>query len=399
MMKFVLLLTLVYFIIKTVYELIQHFADKRYSEKRRKEWQPFYEKRHQEWYGICENCGTKGGLHRFHGKKYCANCHARIKTQYDLSKKSQGEEMELNKILDEAIRLHETAINSGLNAGYVVNSKTYPNYISNSSWEEFCDDMKVNHPAAYDNYKNGDGKELDERKVGQNIYPPKMASFGSSSRFIYNLMKHDKSFKFEEQLPTTVGGTANLDGFKETSDSYVFVEAKCREPYSKKNKFYGQKYFELYDFISKSDNTLVTIDTDLAKGKEHEMEVVFKYNGKAMECFDLKQMISHLLGIGTAILKKEMYTDKPIKFIYLIYNPEPLVFKNEKTKNEICNIYYQTCNEAEAAISKELFKDVLLYLKEKYYQDSVVNIERIANNFSFSICNQENFIEKLNANN
>lgn len=399
MMKFVLLLTLVYFIIKTVYELIQHFADKRYSEKRRKEWQPFYEKRHQEWYGICENCGTKGGLHRFHGKKYCANCHARIKTEHDLSKKSQGEEMELNKILDEAIRLHETAINSGLNAGYVVNGKTYPNYISNSSWEEFCDDMKVNHPAAYDNYKNGDGKELDERKVGQNIYPPKMASFGSSSRFIYNLMKHDKSFKFEEQLPTTVGGTANLDGFKETSDSYVFVEAKCREPYSKKNKFYGQKYFELYDFISQSDNTPVTIDMDLTKGKEHEMDVAFRCNGNTVEYFDLKQMISHLLGVGTAILKKEMYTDKPIKFIYLIYNPEPLVFKNEKTKNEICNIYYQTCNEAEAAISKELFKDVLLYLKEKYYHDSSVNINRTANNFSFSICNQENFIEKLNTNN
>lgn len=296
--------------------------------------------------------------------------------------------MELNKILDEAIRLHETAINSGLNAGYVVNGKTYPNYISNSSWEEFCDDMKVNHSAAYDNYKNGDGKELDERKVGQNIYPPKMASFGSSSRFIYNLMKHDKSFKFEEQLPTTVGGTANLDGFKETSDSYVFVEAKCREPYSKKNKFYGQKYFELYDFISQSDNTPVTIDMDLTKGKEHEMEVIFKYDDKAIKCFDLKQMISHLLGIGTAILKKEMYTDKPIKFIYLIYNPEPLVFKNEKAKNEICNIYYQTCNEAKATINKELFKDVLLYLKEKYYHDSSVNINRTANNFSFSICNK-----------
>lgn len=307
--------------------------------------------------------------------------------------------MELNKILDEAIRLHETAINSGLNAGYVVNGKTYPNYISNSSWEEFCDDMKVNHPAAFDNYKNGDGKELDERKVGQNIYPPKIASFGSSSRFIYNLMKHDKSFKFEEQLPTTVGGTANLDGFKETSDSYVFVEAKCREPYSKKNKFYGQKYFELYDFISQSDNTPVTIDMDLTKGKEHEMEVAFRCNGNTVEYFDLKQMISHLLGVGTAILKKEKYADKPIRFFYLIYNPELLEFENGENKNKICNIYYQTCNEAEATISKELFKVVLLFLKEKYYPDSSVDIDRVVNNFSFSICNQENFIEKLNTNN
>lgn len=398
MMKLILLLASVYFIIKTVYELIQHFADKRYAEKRKKELQPFYEKRRQEWYGICENCGTKGGLHRFHGKKYCANCHARIKTQYDLSKESQGEEMELNKILDEAIRLHETE-SSNLTAGYVVNSKSYPNYVSNSSWAEFCNDMKANHPTAYDNYKNGDGKELDERKVGQNIYPPKMASFGSSSRFIYNIMKHDKSFKFEEQLPTTVGGTANLDGFKETSDSYVFVEAKCREPYSKKNKFYGQKYFELYDFISESDNTPITIDIDLTKGKEHEMEVVFKCDSNTVEHFDLKQMISHLLGVGTAILKKEKYADKPIRFIYLIYNPELLEFENEESKNKICNIYYQACNEAEATISKELFKVVLLFLKEKYYPDSSVNIERVVNNFSFGICNQENFIEKLNANN
>lgn len=303
--------------------------------------------------------------------------------------------MELNKILDEAIRLHETKI-STLTAGYVVNGKPYPNYVSNNSWTEFCNDMKANHPAAYDNYKNGDGKELDERKVGNNIYPPKMASFGSSSRFIYNLMKHNCSFKFEEQLPTTVGGTANLDGFLETENNYIFVEAKCREPYSKKNKFYGHKYFELYDFISNSNNTIVTIDMDLTKGKEHEMEVVFKYNGKAIEYFDLKQMISHLLGVGTAILKKEKYADKPIRFIYLIYNPNPLEFESAETKKVICDIYHKTCNESAAVISKELFKDVLLYLKEKYYPDSSVDIDCIANNFSFSICSQENFIEKIN---
>lgn len=30
------------------------------------------------WYGICEKCGRKGGLHRFEGKKYCAMCHAKL---------------------------------------------------------------------------------------------------------------------------------------------------------------------------------------------------------------------------------------------------------------------------------------------------------------------------------
>ena len=30
------------------------------------------------WYGICEKCRKKGGLHRFEGRKYCAMCHARL---------------------------------------------------------------------------------------------------------------------------------------------------------------------------------------------------------------------------------------------------------------------------------------------------------------------------------
>ena len=30
------------------------------------------------WYGICEKCGAKGGLHQFEGKRYCAVCHARL---------------------------------------------------------------------------------------------------------------------------------------------------------------------------------------------------------------------------------------------------------------------------------------------------------------------------------
>ena len=30
------------------------------------------------WYGICEKCGRKDGLHRLEGKKYCAMCHARL---------------------------------------------------------------------------------------------------------------------------------------------------------------------------------------------------------------------------------------------------------------------------------------------------------------------------------
>ena len=38
----------------------------------------------RNWYGICDACGRKDGLHRFEGKQYCAKCHARLKTEKDL---------------------------------------------------------------------------------------------------------------------------------------------------------------------------------------------------------------------------------------------------------------------------------------------------------------------------
>lgn len=305
--------------------------------------------------------------------------------------------MNLDKALDYAIRNCEIKKDPTISYGYKIDDKhTYDNYMSEESFDILISEMPEK---ARIMYGQGGGSELEVRKDKKNNpkYPPKMASFGSSSRFIYTLMKDDTEFCFEKQLPTTVGGTANLDGFKATAEWYVFVEAKCKEPYSVKDKIYGQKYKELYEFISASDKTLVTVDIDLNKGKEHEMEVTFKYNGEEIKHFDLKQMISHLLGISTAILKNEEYADKPIKFLYLIYSPETLDFETEEVKNKILNIFHQTCNEAEATISKELFKVILLYLKEKYFPKSSVEIDRIANNFSFSICNQENFKVKLNA--
>ena len=299
--------------------------------------------------------------------------------------------MQLNKALDEAIRIHETNKNSDITAGYVVNGRTYPDYISNASWAEFCRDMQNNHKKAYENYKNGDGKELDERKVDANVYPPKMASFGSSSRFIYNLMKKDADFSFEEQLPTTVGGTANLDGFRKTETGYIFVEAKCREPYSVKNNICGQKYKALYDFITESDKTPLTVDMDLTKGKEHEMEVVFKYNNEEIKYFDIKQMISHLAGVGTAFLNGK-YEIADIYFIYLLFNPTKILIGNPKAKDQIEGIYNNVCNICNTINFKNLFEIILGFLQDKKELGKDKNISDIAENFSFVLCDQDSQI-------
>ena len=293
--------------------------------------------------------------------------------------------MELNKILDYAIMADETAKNPDVKSGYVTNEKSYNNYLSNDSFAEFVEDMKTNNPTAYEMYGKGSGKELEERKVGKNIYPPKMASFGSSSRMIYNLMKDTDSFLFEKKLPTTVGGIANLDGFTETADKCVFVEAKCREPYTKKDSIYERKYEDLYSKISASDKTSVTCKIEVID--ERKMEVKFISGKTEIHSFDIKQMISHLLGVATAFLKGE-FDIKKIDFIYLLFNPK-LIEINEG-KEEILSIYEQSCNECNSVDFNALFEVIFDYLQTVKGLGEDKNKSDIVNNFSFRLCDQSN---------
>ncbi len=292
--------------------------------------------------------------------------------------------MELNKILDYAIMADETARKPELKSGYTVNGKTYCNYLSNTSFTEFVEDMKTNHPTAYEMYGKGGGKELEERVSRANIYPPKMASFGSSSRMIYNLMKDVDGFLFEKKLPTTVGGTANLDGFMETEEKCVFIEAKCREPYTPKDCVYERKYEDLYRIISASDKT--SVDCKIEVIDERKMEVRFVSGETEIHSFDMKQMISHLLGVATAYLKGEF--DKKIDFIYLLFNPR-LIEINEG-KEEIISIYEQTCNECNSVDFKALFGVIVDYLQTVKGLGKDKNKTDIINTFSFRLCDQSN---------
>lgn len=292
--------------------------------------------------------------------------------------------MELNKILDYAIMAYETARNP-IKSGYVTNGKPYNNYLSNDSFAEFVEDMKTNHPTAYEMYGKGGGKELEERKSGANIYPPKMASFGSSSRMIYNLMKNTDGFLFEKKLPTTVGGIANLDGFMETEEKCVFVEAKCREPYTAKDGIIERKYEDLYKVITASDKTDVACDIKVTD--KRKMEVKFLSDDTEIHSFDMKQMISHLLGVATAFLKGE-FEVKKIDFVYLLFNPKLIEIK--EGKEEIHRIYEQTCNECNSVDFKALFEVIVDYMQTVKGLGKDKNKSDIVNNFSFRLCDQSN---------
>ncbi len=322
----------------------------------------------------------------------------------------------LAEYLDEAIREYEVK-NCGMESGFKSKKREspYENYLSNDAWEKFYDDMARYNIDALKRYSDGSGGEMNSNENGS---PPKMASFGSSSRMIYNLVMKDEvkeRFLFEEKLSTTIGGIANLDGFMQKGNTYIFVEAKCREPYSAKSNDVKTAYCDLYAKITELTKLKCECKPFIRKVKDKKpgefktvkmLDVTFKVDDKIINYFDMKQMICHLLAVGTAVLTnyyEEMNNtnDEDIKlhFIYLTYDPRNLNFE-DAVKEKIENIYndiFSFCNGNENQFFKDLFKVILEFLKsEKGLGDKAKerNISKIVDNFTFHTCSQEDFKKK-----
>ena len=286
--------------------------------------------------------------------------------------------MNLSKELDLAIKAEEAKTIDG---GYLVGEKEYNTYMTNAEWERFKGCML---PYALDEYGAGGGGELVEK----NGRPPKMACYGSSSRMIYMLSRHKENFHYEKKLSTTVGGTANLDGFYEDDNRYIFVEAKCHEPYSTKNNSVSKSYEKLYNFINEQMAGNVEIAMKTSKCGRY-LDVEYFSDGEKLEHFDMKQMICHLLGIATGLLKGELQ-QKQIDFIYLLYDPTELNLATD-TKEAVDAIYERTCYECNLVDFATLLRVILAFLKEEKYGDVIADeeIDEIIYKLTFSLASQE----------
>ena len=275
--------------------------------------------------------------------------------------------------------------------------------------------MKKLPNGAFDRYSEGAGKELMPDFSGKTPAPPKMAAIASSSRMIYELKKKDNDFRFEEKLPTTVGGIAHLDGYKQAGNKYIFVEAKRKEFYSGSHPDIKIAYKPMYEYLNKhSEETALSIKIDEEKvkkrknkdGKETksiEMAVTFEADGKKIERLDVKQLICHLLGIATRFLSEKYVENTRIEFIYLIYNPTGLDFGNYKDEEkEIRSRYNQVCREFYSIDVEALFKRVVDFLLAQYKPKDEKSKEKewksedkkqdIVNSFVCRLCDQDNFI-------
>ena len=119
------------------------------------------------------------------------------------------------------------------------------------------------------------------------------------------------------------------------------------------------------------------------------MEVEYFSDGEKLEHFDIKQMICHLLGVATGVLKGE-FSKKQIDFIYLLYDPTELVLELD-IKNSINDIYERTCYECNIIDYAKLLRVIFTFLNEEKYGKVISNedIDDIINKFTFTLASQD----------
>ena len=284
--------------------------------------------------------------------------------------------MNLQHKLDYAIRDKER---KHYGEGYLVakSKSVYDRYMSNKDWERYLAEMSEDHRIQYE---KGDGGELNEKRGRWGTYPPKMACYGSSSRIIYTLLRGVANIEFEKKFATQVGHTANLDAYLQTGDTDIFLEAKCREIYASQTKIdIGDVYKPVYEYIKQCNKKFGY--SDEPSKANNKFKCSFYYDGKPIIRFDIKQLISHFLGIAAGVLEGVIKDN--IRFVYFIYNP------NELGNKTLDRVYTDTIKERYKIDVIELFKAVFEYQKKN------LEIEKEMPIFEFVLADQNNIIDKL----
>lgn len=278
----------------------------------------------------------------------------------------------IEEAVDMAIRLSETDDN----AGYSTGGRTYECYMSKERWKEFVKEMKERYPQHYERYEGGKGGELSEK----NNRPPKMASYGSSSRFVYNTLRDVLNVEFEKDCPKRFARGCNpqLDAYVEIGGTSIFVEAKCHEIYN--DKHLGSKSYEkVYKSVGNGF-------------KYNEETSVISCNGMEIRHIEAKQLICHLLAIAAGIL--EGRCEPNARLVYLIFNPtkdDVAVHIHDEWKGRVEEVYNRAISELESICQvKGLFDNIYEFQRVNLSRRGLV---KYSGEYSFELCiaDQENW--------
>lgn len=270
----------------------------------------------------------------------------------------------------------------GIPGGYrMVKKDPNWNYMTNEAWIALHNGMS---DAVEKQYGVGSGGELEEK--GGN--PPKMAAFHSSSRMTYLLSKDLDNFEFEKKLSTIVGGTANLDGYRQDQQRTIYVEAKCREPYGHPvPEKISNKYVKVYEYLREKMPDV--FDYTAEPEDASNQSVTFFCRGKVVKGFDVKQMICHLLAVAGSMLKAEALPEQ-ILFLYLIFDPSVLPLDGNQ-KEKVLAAYRNTLKDAGELDMEAMFCHVIDYLTTMDKPLPNTHAELLKKRFSFKLCSQKDY--------
>ena len=222
---------------------------------------------------------------------------------------------ELKEEYDKTLKRSYLRVGNGFYNADFPYSQKYPLYFRKHILSNLIRNMRKD---VYQAYKKGAGHELDE---GPNGIPPKFLSIGSSSCFCFtsldineyinekegaDFFSHEgeniKRTYFEKQLPVLEDSSIppHMDAYAKTTKREYFFECKCHEMFDIHPLILSKKYFGtgrdlVVDYIPKQylkeDGGMIAIDPSVFGVKE--------------TVFDIKQLLTHLMGIACNKTKKE----------------------------------------------------------------------------------------------
>ena len=222
---------------------------------------------------------------------------------------------ELKNEYDETLKRSYLKLGNGFfNANFPYSSK-YPLYFKKHILGNLIEDMRKD---VYLAYKEGSGHELDE---GPNGIPPKFLSIGSSSCFCFTSLdineyinekegadffsregERIKRTYFEKQLPILNDDSIppHMDAYAKTTKREYFFECKCHEMFDAHSIKLSKKYFG-------TDKDLVVdyIPRQYLKEDGEMIDINPSIFGVTETVFDIKQLLTHLMGITCNKTKKE----------------------------------------------------------------------------------------------
>ena len=113
---------------------------------------------------------------------------------------------------------------------------------------------------------------------------------------------------------------------------------------------------------------------------------------QVLQHFDLKQMICHLLGIATGVLRGSLDRTKELRFLYLLYDPRALPL-SPAAREEIVAVYEKTCRECRSLDFAALFRAILEFLRGTAFAGTMTERElhETVSRFTFTLVSQREY--------